>query len=79
LLDKRTSGSTFESNVAGNEQLTQNGTVGFPALDKRTRLLKLNANEAGNQSLTSKRTVHGPILDKQLAVAESELGGIPQD
>jgi hypothetical protein len=35
--------------VAGNEQLTQNGTVGFPALDKRTSLLKVNANEAGNQ------------------------------
>jgi hypothetical protein len=68
-LDKRTGPNTFESNVAGNEQLTQNGTVGFPALDKRTSLLKLNANEAGNQQLTPKRTVQGPILGKRLAVA----------
>jgi hypothetical protein len=48
-LDKRTGGHTVESNAAGNQQLTQDGTVGFPALDKRTRLLKLNANEAANQ------------------------------
>ena len=68
-LAKRTDRRTFESNVAGSEQLTQNGTAGFPALDKRTSRVKANANVAGNQQLTPKSNPAGPSLDKRPAVA----------